>query len=111
MTFTRWKWLHRLVYAGGILAVLHIWSVGSHVAGVFVQATALLALIILAGLETFRVVTLFAKKQPDFQRKDYFATAFLGLWAVWCALILVMPAIVQNYHDSHHESTFRRGHQ
>lgn len=101
MTFRYWKWLHRLVYFGGILAVLHIWSIGTHVAYSYVQFIALFALIILSGLETFRVVKLVAKKYPELQSKDYFVTTFFSVWILWAVFILAIPAVVQNYHERH----------
>lgn len=101
MTLRRWKWLHRLVYAGGILAVLHVWSVGTHLAYSGVQLAAFAALVVLSGLETFRAVKLFVKKYPEFQSKDYFATLFLSIWLIWIVLIMLIPALVQNYHSRH----------
>lgn len=108
MTFRRWKLLHRLVYIGGILAVLHIWSVGTHLAYVNIQWATFTALVVLSGLETFRAVTLFAKKRPEFQSKDYFVTLFVSIWLLWIVLIAAIPTLVQNYHsrhDSHSNNT------
>ncbi len=98
MTFRRWKWLHRFVYGAGILAVLHVWSIGTHTTYTFVRVTALMALIILSGLEMFRITQLLAKKYHEFKRTDYFTAFFVSSWAVWIALILALPAIMQTYH-------------
>lgn len=107
MTFKHWKLLHRLVYIGGILAVLHIWTIGTHLAYTNIQWTAFVALVTLSGLETFRGVTLFAKKHLEFQSKDYFITLFVSVWLLWVVLIAAIPTLVQNYHSRHngHSST------
>jgi len=65
MTFRRWKWLHRLVYGGGVLAILHIWSVGTHLSYSPIQIIAFIALSILIGLEGFRDELSLSAKLPD----------------------------------------------
>lgn len=102
MTFKRWKLLHRLGYIGGTLAVLHIWTVGTHIAYSGIQITAFIALVILAGLETFRFVTVTTKRYQDLQGRDYFLTLFFSIWVAWIALILLIPVIVKNYHSQRH---------
>lgn len=110
MTFKRWKLLHRLTYFGGILAVLHVWTIGTHLASLEIQVTAFILLAILSGMECFRVITLFARKRPEFQSKDYFITALLGLWIFWLALILILPNVVHNYHNTHHADHAQHNH-
>lgn len=102
MTFRRWKWLHRLVYLGGILAVLHIWTIGTHLASSILQLVAFALLVLLAGLESFRVITLLARKRSEFKSTDYFIATFIGLWAFWVTLILIIPSVISNYHGTHH---------
>lgn len=101
MTFRRWKWLHRLVYLGGIVAMLHIWTVGTHLAYSGIQWAVFVALVVLSGLETYRIVTLFARKYPEFQSKDYFITLFGSLWLFWVICIAATPSVVENYHSRH----------
>lgn len=101
MTFRRWKWLHRLGYIGGVLAVIHIWSIGTHVAYSSTQIIALAALILLSGLETYRVVTLLAQKYPEFRSKDYFITLFVAIWLFWIVAIVAIPSTIRNYHSRH----------
>jgi sulfoxide reductase heme-binding subunit YedZ len=100
MTFRWWKWLHRLVYAGGILAVLHIWTIGTHLAYTNVQLAALIALVVLSGLELFRVTTLLNRNYFHFAKPEAF-TMFLSMWLVVVGLILVTPKFVHNYHSRH----------
>lgn len=102
MTFRRWKWLHRLGYIGGILVVIHIWSVSTHISYSGVQIAAFMALVVLAGLETFRNVTLLVKRYPEFSSKEYFATLFVSIWVVLIALVLLIPVVVKNYHVERH---------
>ncbi|MEO7904527.1 MAG: ferric reductase-like transmembrane domain-containing protein [Candidatus Saccharimonadales bacterium] len=101
MTFRKWKWLHRLVYIAGLLALLHIWTIGTHLAYSNVQWLAFFALAILIGLESYRLITLLAKNHAALSNKDYFLVAFMTLWIVWLGLIASIPAIVQNYHSQH----------
>lgn len=101
MTFPRWKWLHRLVYGGGILAVLHVWTIGTHVAYSGVQIAAYVALAILSGLEMFRVTTLLAGRHQELRNKASFVVFFLSVWCIWLTLLLSLPTLVQNYHSSH----------
>lgn len=105
MTFKRWKWLHRLVYLGLILVVLHIWMVGTHVTYTNIQRAAFVALAILAGLETFRVVTLFTRRYTQYQAKEYFFTLFISIWILWLALIAILPEVIPSYHETNHKGS------
>ncbi len=109
MTFRYWKWVHRFVYVGGVLAILHIWSVGTHLSYSAIQVSALIALIILSGLETYRLVTLLARKSEELSGKLYFWVIFASIWAAWIIAITGMPALIQSYHGggsgSHEKAT------
>lgn len=104
MTFRRWKLLHRLVYIGGILAVLHIWSVGTHLAYTSAQLAAFLALSLLAALEVFRITKTLNQKYLHFDRLQA-VTLGLVLWVAATALIFMIPALVQNFHGRHSSHT------
>ena len=97
MTFRRWKWLHRFTYAGGVLAVLHVWSVGSHAGYGVTQILALVGLGLLAGLEMFRITTLMSKKSNTTWSTERFNGTFLLLWAVIVFLIAIIPKYVDSY--------------
>lgn len=101
MTYRRWKLLHRLGYIGGVLVIFHIWSIGTHVAYTATQIAALSALVTLSGLETYRVVTIFARKYPELKSKDYFITLFLAIWLFWVVAIMAIPGTIRNYHSRH----------
>lgn len=101
MTYRRWKLLHRLGYIGGVLAVFHIWSIGAHIAYSATQIAALGALIILSGLETYRVVIILARKYPELKSKDYFITLLVTIWLFWVVIIIAIPGIIKNYHSRH----------
>ncbi len=105
MTLRRWKWLHRLVYFGGILAVLHIWSVGTHLAYTNIQLAAFVALIILGGLEMYRTTKIVNDKYLHLDKVES-SVLFISAWAVVTVMIAIIPAVVDNYHSRHedHES-------
>lgn len=100
MTFRKWKWLHRLVYCGLILVVLHIWTIGTHLAYPEVGWIAFIALAILSGLELFRVTKLVNNKYLHFNKTEA-ATLFISAWTIVIVLIACIPALVQNYHSKH----------
>jgi sulfoxide reductase heme-binding subunit YedZ len=102
MTYSRWKLLHRLIYLGGILIILHVWMVGTHVAYGWAQLAAFVPISLFFGLEAWRVVSSTAKRYPEFKRLDYFVTLVLCIWLFWSGLLLTLPALVQNYHSQHH---------
>lgn len=100
MTYRKWKWLHRLVYIGGILAVLHIWTVGTHLAYTNVQLIAFVALVILVGLELYRTTLLTNQKYLHLGKSEMI-TLFATCWVIVSLLIFSIPATVQNYHSRH----------
>lgn len=110
MTFKKWKWLHRLVYIGGILAVLHIWMIGTHLAYLNVQLIAFVALVILAGLELFRTTKLVNEKYLHLGKTEA-ATLFATCWVIVSLAIFMIPVTIQNYHSRHtdHTSTKQGG--
>jgi sulfoxide reductase heme-binding subunit YedZ len=91
MGFPRWKRLQRLVYGGGVLILLHIWAIGTHVADTPVQITAFAALAALSGLELYRAVARLAGRWP----KAYSATLFLAGWATVLIALLLLPSFIQ----------------
>jgi len=101
MTFRKWKWLHRLVYFGGVLAVLHTWSIGTHLGSGLVQVISFIALIVLAGLELFRVTTLLSKKYKKLKIQKHFISLFIFLWLTATILIGSIPYLVDTYRDTH----------
>lgn len=104
MTYKRWKLLHRLVYVAWILVVLHIWTVGTHMAYSGVQIAAFIALVVLAGLELYR----FTKNLNDkyfHLGKTESVTLLLTSWAIVVALVLLTPSVIRNYHTQHTEHT------
>lgn len=102
MTFRKWKWLHRFVYLGSVFIILHVWMIGTHVAYAWVQLATVIPLSLLFGLEAWCIVSKFADKHPEFKARDYSVTVALGLWLLSTVLLLMLPALVQNYHGEHH---------
>lgn len=99
MTFRRWKWLHRLVYLAGVVVILHIWSIGTHLAYGWAQWGGFVMLALLSGLEVLRSVRL-ANKKLQLSRSEAVVTS-VTIWAVVLALLLTIPFFVQNYHSRH----------
>lgn len=110
MHFTRWKLLHRLIYIGGLLIVLHVWSIGTHLAYSGVRTAGFIALLLLFGLEFHRLFATLNKKY--FTLKGFEKTTLLILaWAIALVCVYIIPTTVQNYHGRHvdhgaqHEAT------
>lgn len=108
MTFQRWKWLHRLGYISGILAVLHIWTIGTHLAYPSLQWLAFIALAILAALELYRVTKLINDKYLHLDAAEK-TMVWISLWTVVVLGIALIPKTVPNYHSRHtdHDSQSR----
>lgn len=100
MTFRWWKWLHRLGYVGGIAVMLHIWTIGTHLAYGGVQIAVFIALMVLAGLETYRTAVLINKNYLHLGKTEA-AVGGVAMWAIIVAVVFAVPAYVQNYHSRH----------
>ncbi len=102
MTLRRWKWLHRLGYIGGVLVLLHVWMIGTHVASANFQTVIVLMLIFLSWLEAFRLAQIICKKHKKLRHKQQLV--MLLLWSISLLLLLGVPKTVKNYHQEHHGS-------
>ncbi|MGH7218101.1 MAG: ferric reductase-like transmembrane domain-containing protein [Candidatus Microsaccharimonas sp.] len=100
MTPKRWKLLHRFVYGAGILVIIHIWSVGTHMAYSGVQIAAFVAIVVLLGLEFHRLARVLNDKYFHLAKTEAI-TIFITMWALGIALVLAIPALIQNYHSAH----------
>ncbi len=100
ITFKRWKWLHRFVYASGILIILHIWMIGTHLAYIEMQIAGFTSLAILFGLEIFRITKVLNRKYLRLSRAEAGAV-FLSLWSMAIVLVLLIPVFIDNYHSRH----------
>lgn len=100
MTLRRWKWLHRLVYASGILIILHIWMIGTHLAYIGMQIVGFSLLVILFGLELFRITKQLNRTYLRLSRAEAGAV-FLSLWSIVIVLVLMIPVVIDNYHSRH----------
>lgn len=104
MTFRKWKWLHRMVYAGGILVVLHIWTIGTHLSYSGVQLGAFIALVVLCGLELYRTIKLLNTRYLGFNTAES-SILFLFSWAIVTLGIFMLPFFIDNYHSQHTETS------
>ncbi|HJQ07938.1 MAG TPA: ferric reductase-like transmembrane domain-containing protein [Candidatus Saccharimonadales bacterium] len=102
MTFRKWKWLHRFVYMGSVLIILHVWMIGTHVAYDWVQLATFIPLSLLFGLEAWTIMGKFSEKHTEFKSKDYFWILVLSMWLLSSLLLFMLPALVKNYHSEHY---------
>lgn len=102
MTYPRWKLLHRVSYIAGVLVILHIWMIGTHVAYTNVQRAAFVALCVLFGLEAYRLTVTFTKRFREFKQRDYFVVLFVFTWLLLILPLILLPNLVKNYHAQHH---------
>jgi len=113
MTFRKWKLLHRLVYIGGVLALLHIWTIGTHLAYDNVQLVVFIALVVLSGLELYRITKLLNNTYFHLDKAEA-VTLYVSSWVLVAALIYMVPAFVQNYHSrhsDHNDTSHNEGHR
>ncbi len=100
MTYTRWKWLHRTSYVAAILVFLHVWMIGTHIGYSWVRWSLFLALVVLAGLESYRAARNLQKKLKGAGQVAliaYFITFFA--WSV--VFIAYLPRLVDGNHENH----------
>lgn len=100
MTYRRWKWLHRLGYIGGTLVVLHIWSLGTHLAYTGLQIAAFILLAILSGFELYRTIKITNQKYLHLSRIEA-AALLMSAWIIVVTAIFLIPQFVDNYHTEH----------
>ena len=101
MTFPRWKAMQRLIYIGGVLAVLHVWLTGTHIAYPGVQWAAFAALWVLFGLESWRIVKALAKKFESLAQRELMVMLFVSMWIIFSGLLVVLPKVAINFHSEH----------
>jgi len=102
MTFRKWKWLHRLVYAACVLIILHVWMIGTHVAYEWVRLATFVPLSLLFGLEAWTIMSKLAARHALLKSKDYFWMLVVCMWLLLSLALLLLPGLVQNYHSEHH---------
>lgn len=106
MTFPRWKRLHRFGYLGGILAMLHLWIIGTHLTYYWLKVLIFLLLSLLCWLEAGRLARTIIKRCPKLQGKTTFLAGVL--WLSASAAILMLPNLVSNYNDTHHGASLQK---
>ncbi len=76
--YRRWKWLQRLVYLCGILIIAHVWIIGVHLGSGVIRDTFLVTMVVLFGLESWRIVSFLAERYH--WRKTVKHFSFLAVW-------------------------------
>ena len=109
MTFPRWKGMQRLIYIGGVLAVLHVWLTGTHIAYGWVQWVACVGLSVLFGLESWRMAKSLGKRLTSLAAPELFII-FISIWIFFTGLLVMLPKVAVNYHAQHTSHTGSSGH-
>lgn len=104
MTPRRWKMLHRLGYAGGIVVLIHIWMIGTHANYLNLQVIALILIGILLALESIRTIKAIMKRFPSFQSTDIVIALSVCLWVCWMTLLCLLPVLIKSYHGENHKN-------
>lgn len=99
MTFPRWKWLHRLGYIGGILVLLHIWMIGTHMDYFSFRSITLIMLALLFWVESIRITGLLIKKFPSLRFEKI--VVVIALWTLAMTATVILPAIAGTYRNTH----------
>jgi DMSO/TMAO reductase YedYZ heme-binding membrane subunit len=99
MTYARWKALHRIGYIAFIIVLLHIYTIGTHATYSVAQFSVFAALILLAGLELFRIIKSINNKLH--LKKLEVVTLYITSLSIVAVLLIAIPALVGNYHSQH----------
>lgn len=83
--YHRWKWFQRLVYLCGILIIFHVWAIGIHFTPGLIRDICLVALVILFGLESWRMVDFLVERYHWRTFVKYLL--FVVMWAVSVLLL------------------------
>lgn len=103
MTFRRWKLLHRVGYVAGVLVLLHIWMISTHIGYYWLQLTFAIMLVALTWLESYRVSLALGKKYKRVKAHEELTVVLI--WAVCLGLLFGIPRVVENYHQQNHSNT------
>lgn len=101
MTFRRWKWLHRLGYIGGVLVLLHMWMIGTHLSYLSFRSIIFVLLVVLFRFESIRIAENLAKKYPQVASKSMLIAGLL--WLAIVALLISLPLLIEpsaNHHSA-----------
>lgn len=85
MTFPRWKRLQRVVYLCGMLIIVHVWMIGAHFSPGVISSIGFIALLILFGLQSWRMGGFLIERYHLSPAKKYFL--FAGLWLLWIGVL------------------------
>jgi len=92
-----WKRLHRIVYVAGILIIVHVWTIGTHLTVRPVELISYSALMVLFGLESYRCTDALSRKYSLMGRSEVIISSLI-LWVIIGVFLLLLPVFVANYH-------------
>ena len=96
--FKHWKVLSRISYIAGIITILHVWIIGTHLSSALVQFAAFQALVILFGLEAWRLILAFHTKG---KRTSVAILLGVTIWLLLSVGLVAMKLYVISYSKSH----------
>lgn len=83
--YHHWKWLQRLAYVCGLLIIAHAWTIGVHLDSGIIRDILFVALVVLFGLEAWRLACFLAERYHWRKIAQYIL--FLISWAVGMMLL------------------------
>lgn len=114
MTYRKWKWLHRLVYVGSILVLIHVWVLGTHLSYAPVQYLFYGMIVLFLAVELYPTSQLLNRKYLKLSKYESIIL-FLAAWLGISVALLIVPNLAPNINSSHDhtgaENGILRGHQ
>ena len=109
--FRHWKVLSRISYGAALLIILHIWMIGTHVSSPLLQLLVFQALVVLFGLEAWRLSNAFRAKGMKPAKANAAGVAiFLVLSGMLIAVRMYVPSYSRNHQDHITETGAEHGH-
>jgi DMSO/TMAO reductase YedYZ heme-binding membrane subunit len=100
MSYRRWKWLHRLIYIGLILALLHIWALGTHLLYPGVRIVFYVMILALIAIELYPNIRRINDKYLHLKTSERIVL-FLASWALAAITVYTVPGFIQNVNSEH----------
>lgn len=108
LTFPRWKWIHRIGYAAGVLVYAHLWMIGTHLEDPLVRGVLFGFLSLLAVVESWRVSVLIERVSGE-KNKSIKILLFASFCLVLVGALAATPRLIKSYHSEHSSPTEKGG--
>lgn len=100
MSYRRWKWLHRLIYIDLVLALAHIWVLGTHLMYPGVRITFYAMILLLLAIELYPTIKRLNDKYIHLKTSER-VILFLAVWALAAIVTYTIPNFIQNVNSAH----------